>query len=99
MDEPTTVRRDLTIGLPGGLHLAPCSMIAKLAAQFDGSVRLTKGEVEADARMVTDLLLLNAPQGTPLVLEVQGEEASIVADQIERLFRSDFDGLAEARRK
>ncbi|MEZ6058239.1 MAG: HPr family phosphocarrier protein [Planctomycetaceae bacterium] len=83
--------RQLTVDLEHGLHVVPCSEISKLARSFEGQVRLIREEYVADAKSMLDLLQLNAPKGTVLVLEVEGDGADLLADQFDQLFRDRFE--------
>ena len=85
-------RQSVTVNLELGLHLRPISQIAKAARQYDGcDVRVLKDEHSVDAKNVLELMTLNAPQGTQLVLEATGEFAAEVVDELARLFASNFE--------
>lgn len=90
MPESQIHMRQLTVDLEHGLHVVPCSEISKLARSFDGQVRLIREEFVADAKSMLDLLQLNAPRGTVLVLEVEGDGADLLADRFDALFRNGF---------
>jgi phosphotransferase system HPr (HPr) family protein len=91
MTQPSFVRRELTVNLDNGLHIVPCSAIAKLAREHTGTVRIVRGEIVADAASVFDLLGLNAQKGTILMLEADGDGADAILDRLEELFASGFD--------
>lgn len=85
-------RRSVTVNLELGLHLRPISQIAKAARQYENcDVRVLKDDYSADGKNVLELMTLNAPQGTQLVLEATGESAAEVVDELVRLFASNFE--------
>lgn len=85
-------RQTVTVNLEIGLHLRPLSQIAKVARQFDScEVRVVKEDLSVDAKNVLELMTLNAPQGTQLILEATGESAAEAVDQLSRLFASNFE--------
>ena len=91
MADSQIVRRALTVENDNGLHMVPCSAIAKAAREFGGPVRIIHGKITADAASVFDLLGLGAERGTELILEADGDGADSLLDQLERFFRSDFE--------
>jgi phosphotransferase system HPr (HPr) family protein len=91
MISPMSVSRELTINLPKGLHLVPCSRIVERTTGFDGDVRIRWNDITADARSMLDLMTLAAPQGSVLTVEATGEEAESLLDDLEQLFARDFE--------
>lgn len=85
------VRREITVELPNGLHMVPCSAIAKAARDFGGAVRVINGQVTADATSVFDLLGLGAQYGTILTLEADGDGADSLLDRLGEIFQKDFE--------
>lgn len=84
-------QRELIVINTKGLHARPASMIAKVAADFEGSVAIYKNEERADAKSVLSILMLAAGKGTPLVLSAQGENPQDVLDRLEELFLTKFN--------
>lgn len=91
MSQPSVIRRELTVEMENGLHIVPCSAIAKAARDFGGSVRILRGEIIADATSVFDLLGLNAQKGTILILEANGDGAETVLEKIIEMFHNGFE--------
>lgn len=91
MSQPAIARRTVTVTLENGLHMVPCSEIAKFVRDFPGQVLIHKEEYAADARSILDLLQLKAERGTTLIVEAQGESADVVVDGLARLFASNFE--------
>lgn len=91
MAQSRLVRRELMVELENGLHMVPCSAIAKAAQEFGGPVRIIHGKMTADASSVFDLLGLGAAHGTMLTLEADGEGAENLLDKLSALFQKEFD--------
>lgn len=85
------VRRIVTVNLENGLHMVPCSEIAKFVARYPGTIVIRRDEIVADARSVLDLLQLKAEQGTELTLEAGGDGAVGLVDGLEQLFKVNFE--------
>lgn len=91
MAHPPAVRRELTVELENGLHMVPCSAIAKAARDFGGPVRIIHGKITADASSVFDLLGLGAARGTVLILEAAGDGAESLLEKLAAMFQKDFE--------
>lgn len=77
----TIIRRTVIVANPpDGLHLRPATAFAKLARGFRCTVTVRHGDRAADGRSPTDLLMLLAPPGTPLELELAGDDADMAVD-------------------
>ena len=76
MVEDTRCRRTVTINLKDGLHLRPVAQIVETVRRFGCSVRISKGDLSADAGNVLDLIPLRAEFGDTLVLEGTGDKAA-----------------------
>ena len=70
------IRRTVTVANPPlGLHLRPANAIARAVRRSKCNVTITLGDRIADGRSPSDLLMLFAPPGTELVIEVAGDGA------------------------
>lgn len=72
------LRRVVVIANPLGLHLRAAGKFAAAALRCRSTVvlRNNQNNRQVNGKSMTDLLLLNAPLGTELTLEVAGEDAS-----------------------
>ena len=89
MAHSTSTRRELTVELENGLHMTPCSAIAKAVREFGGPVRIIHGKITADASSVFDLLGLGAAHGTVLTLEADGDGAERLVERLAELVRKE----------
>lgn len=90
MTETSKIRRTVIVTLEHGLHMVPCSEIAKFVRDYSGGVRISSSVFSADARSLLDLLQLKAECGTELVLEADGEGAEQIVSGLARLFETNF---------
>jgi phosphotransferase system HPr (HPr) family protein len=88
--DAAALRQTVTVNTPNGLHMIPCSMVAKVAQQFQSTIVLCKADVRADAKRVLELLTLGAGHGTQLELEITGDDAQDAMERILELFDGDF---------
>jgi phosphocarrier protein len=80
-----TLLRKVTVVDPLGLHLRPASAFAQRAAQFQSTVVVAKDDQRVNGKSPLELMLLAAPQGTELTLEVSGADAPVAIDPLAEL--------------
>jgi phosphocarrier protein len=90
MNSITTCTREVVVKLENGLHLRPLSEIVKLAQRFSSELSIRKGDRTVDGKVMLDLLTLAAEQGSVLVLETRGADASDALEAIAALFERNF---------
>lgn len=73
-----------------GLHARAAARIAETVARFDCSVVLKKDGVEADGASILSVLTLDAPLGSEVTVQAQGQEASQVVQALGELFDDKF---------
>ena len=94
MVDDTQFRRTVTVNLKDGLHLRPISQIVETVRRYGSPVRISKGELTADAGNVLDLIPLKIEYGSTLILEATGDRAAETLDALVALFESNFDEAA-----
>lgn len=88
-DLAQTSSRTVRVRDQDGLHLRPCSMIARTADRFLAKVMVKKGTQSIDAASIFGLLSLAATHGTELVLTATGIDARDALDAVAVLFATD----------
>jgi phosphocarrier protein len=86
-----TIEKELWVENRLGLHARPAAKIATAAQQFDADITLEKEGLEVNARDLLDVLALDSPQGTRLVLRARGPQAREAATFIAALFARKFE--------
>jgi phosphocarrier protein HPr len=86
-----TVEKELWVENRLGVHARPAAKIATAAQQFDADITLEKDGLAVNARDLLDILALDSPQGTRLVLRTSGPQAREAAAFIASLFARKFE--------
>ena len=73
-----------------GLHARAASKLVKLAARFESSVLLRKGEREANGKSIMGVMMLAASKGTQLELVVEGADEQDAMTALEALIADRF---------
>ena len=89
----TNITKEFVVGNPLGIHARPASLFVQTAADFDSEVAVTNLDSghTADGKSVMSMLMLSAPQGTHLRLEVNGRDADKAMDVLSALIEGGFD--------
>jgi phosphotransferase system HPr (HPr) family protein len=86
-----TIEKELWVENRLGLHARPVARIATTAQQFDADITLEKDGLVVNARDLLDVLALDCPQGTRIVLRTRGLQAREAATAITALFARKFE--------
>ena len=88
-----TASKEIVVSNTMGLHARPAMQFVDLANQFKSEIRVMKGgeePVEADGKSVMQMIVLEATQGTALMIEADGEDAEQAVVKLAELFESKF---------
>ena len=85
--------KDLVVSNPLGIHARPASVFVQTATGFASDVSVTNLETSsiADGKSVMSMLMLSAPQGTRIRLDVSGEDAATAMEALSRLIEEGFN--------
>lgn len=84
------ISRTVVVGhAPMGLHMRPAMAFAKMARTGTAKVVVRLGDKSADGQSPMELLMLFAPPGTELTLELEGEGAEDLMDKLAEILSSE----------
>src|SRR6516164_5641482 len=91
-----SVRQTVAITNPHGFHMRPMAAFAEAANRFSGSVSVIRsGMAPVNGKSMLALLGLNAPQGTELVIEVNGDGAAEALQALLLVLKRNYDDEPE----
>ena len=85
--------KEFVVSNPLGIHARPASVFVQAAAEFASEVSVTNLETSntANGKSVMSMLMLSAPQGTRIRLEVSGEDAVPAMETLSKLIEEGFN--------
>jgi phosphocarrier protein len=83
----------LTIVNPLGLHARAASKFVNLAKTFESDVRLGKDTTQADGKSIMSVMLLAAPAGSQVTLQVSGSDEEEAFAALRDLIAAGFGEL------
>lgn len=75
-------QRQTTIKNATGLHARPASQLTQLCKKFPADIRLLNGDKATDPKSIISLLSAGLKCGTPITVQVTGENEKAVCDEI-----------------
>jgi phosphotransferase system HPr (HPr) family protein len=87
----TVAERSIRVCNEAGLHARPCHAIVSLALEFESQLRIAHGGNEVNGKSILELMTLNAPMGSLLVVRADGGDATRLLDRVAALFAAGFD--------
>ena len=85
--------KDFVVVNPLGIHARPASVFVQAAAEYESEIYVTNLDSghTADGKSVMSMLMLAAPQGTRIRLDVNGPDAAAALETLSRLIEGGFD--------
>ena len=87
------ISKDFVVCNPLGIHARPASAFVQVAGDFESEITVTNldsGHV-ADGKSVMSMLMLSAPKGTRIRLEINGRDADKALEILSALIEGGFD--------
>jgi phosphocarrier protein len=87
------ISKDFVVCNPLGIHARPASAFVQAAGGFESEIAVTNldsGHV-ADGKSVMSMLMLSAPKGTRLRVEISGRDAEDAMKALSALIEGGFD--------
>ena len=72
-----------------GLHARPAALFVQLANKFDSRITLRRDKEEVNGKSIMGILMLGAEQGTEVMLEVDGDDAHLAAEELEKILNNE----------
>jgi phosphocarrier protein len=70
-----------------GLHARPASLLVKEASKFDNEIYIKYGTKKLDLKSILAVLSLGVPQNATIKIEVVGENADAILDNLEKVLK------------
>ncbi|WP_238366837.1 HPr family phosphocarrier protein [Mesobacterium pallidum] len=87
---PETIERELHIINEKGLHARASAKFVEVVEGFDARAEVSKDGNSASGDSIMGLLMLAAPKGTSIKVQIQGPDAAALADALQALVEDRF---------
>ncbi|MBP9733007.1 MAG: HPr family phosphocarrier protein [Candidatus Omnitrophica bacterium] len=86
-----TLRRNVKVMNPLGLHARPASIFVKIANKFESEIMVTKEDQTVNGKSIMGLLMLAAEQGSVVELSAEGRDAESALMELEKYLTQGID--------
>ena len=77
--------KELLIKNAQGLHARPAAMFVQIISKYDAEVVVVKDGERVNGKSIMGILSLGAQQNSAILLEVEGDDAQKVIEELEKL--------------
>ena len=77
------IKKKITIRNPQGLHARPASIFVQIANKFESDITVKKDDETVNGKSIMGLLVLGANQGSEVELEISGDDAERMMNELE----------------
>lgn len=82
----------VVVNTASGLHARPANFFIKKASEFKSTIKVLKGEKEADGKRLLSVLTLGVKQGESIIITADGEDENKAIEALKNAVESDFEG-------
>ncbi len=76
----------VTVPFKEGLHARPATELVKICQLIKSNIALIKGTSHVNPKSILGIMSLGAPCGTPLTIEVTGDDEEDAAGKLSKFF-------------
>ena len=93
MSANKSLKKELVLQNTNGLHVRPASIFVQTALTFESEIAVTNMSSRqcSDGKSVMGMLMLAAPKGTTLQIEITGADCEAAMAALEELINRGFD--------
>ena len=93
MSANKSLKKELVLQNTNGLHVRPASIFVQTALTFESEIAVTNMSSRqcSDGKRVMGMLMLAAPKGTTLQIEITGADCEAAMAALEELITRGFD--------
>ena len=84
------ITKEITVKNAQGLHARPAAMFVQITSRYNSNVTLQKDNEKVNGKSIMGILTLGVQPGARVVLEIEGEDAQEVCNELEELLTKDI---------
>lgn len=83
--------KEITIKSSQGLHARPAALFVQIANKYNSNVTISKLGEKVNGKSIMGILTLGAERGACVTIEIDGEDAQLLLNDLERLLTKEDD--------
>lgn len=77
--------KELLVNNAQGLHARPAAMFVQIISKYDAEVIVVKDGERVNGKSIMGILSLGAQKNSTIILEIEGDDAQKVIEELEKL--------------
>jgi phosphotransferase system HPr (HPr) family protein len=90
-EEKELIEETVKVLNPVGLHARSAAVMVQAASKFNSKILLIKGDRDADAKSIMNILALNVMQYEEMTVRITGEDEEEAMKEVIGLVQNDFE--------
>lgn len=83
------IKKKLIVKNKQGLHARPAALFVQVANKFDSRITVIRNNEEVNGKSIMGILMLGAEMNTPIIIEVEGDDAALAMLELEKIISSE----------
>lgn len=83
------IEKEIVIKNKQGLHARPAAAFVQIVAKYNSTVTVRKGKERINGTSIMGILTLGVQQDSSITVEIDGEDAQKVLDELEKFLSSE----------
>lgn len=81
--------KEVVIKNAQGLHARPAALFVQIASKYNSNLTVQKGNEKVNGKSIMGILTLGVQPGASITLEIDGDDASEMFEELEALLTKD----------
>ena len=83
------IKKTVIVKNKQGLHARPAAIFVQIANKFDARITVRRNDEEVNGKSIMGILMLGAEQGSPIIIEAEGNDAEDAVAELEKLVNNE----------
>ena len=83
------LQKEIVIKNAQGLHARPAALFVQISSKYNSNVTIQKGGEKVNGKSIMGILTLGAQKDSKVTVEVEGDDADKVMNELEQLLTRD----------
>ena len=83
------IKKKLVVKNKQGLHARPAALFVQVANKFDARITVRRDNEEVNGKSIMGMLMLGAERDSSIIIEADGEDASLAMSELEKIVSSE----------
>lgn len=83
------IKKKIIVKNKQGLHARPAALFVQIANKFDAQITVRRDKERVNGKSIMGILMLGAEKGSEIIIEAEGEDASVAILELEKIISNE----------